>query len=234
MTERDERVTDSATVTAETVDDEPGGGGRWRYAAGLGTLALVCALVVGVLPARYVPQVAVGVGETVRVAVLLGGGVVGLLGLYALSADDGATPRETTWEVDDENPVEQPAQDRPTGQTGTQPGRELDAELERIDGVVDEMNPRDAYRAYKIRQNLRELAVRVLTAERGWSASTARSRIESGRWTDDPRAAAFLSEGSVVPSVTLRLLDWARGDAFQRQVEATVVELAREMEVETP
>lgn len=238
MARREDRVTDSATITVGTVDDEAERG-PWRLVAAVGVVALAFALVVGVVPRGYVPQIAVGLGETLRGAVLVGGGLLGLFGLYSLSegaltgGDDGNATRTGNRYAGTSDPIELATLTRERlGATGVGIGRELDAELERIGGLVDETSRSESYRAYKVQQNLGELAVRVLTSETAWSASEARQRIETGAWTDDPRAAAFLSDETVVLPVTLRLTDWANGEAFRRQVEATVAELARYVEVE--
>ena len=234
MGERDERVTDSATITVGTADDGDEEG-RWQWVAAFGVCALAAALVVGVVPGQYVPRVAPGTGEAVRGAVLVGGAVVGLFGLYSFSSgveeDGGGEQPHAGWDAIDDDPVELAARTR-HGRSGGGIGRELDAELERIGGLVNGTNRSESYRAYKVEQNLRELAVRVLAAETEWSADEARQRIESGRWTDDPRAAAFLSEDAVVLPVGLRLTDWANGETFSRQVEATVDELVRVVEGE--
>lgn len=239
MTQGDERVTGSATITVGTTDDEDDRG-AWRWVAAVGVVVLVGALLVGVVPGRYVPEVPVGVGGAVRSAVLAGGAAIGLFGLYSLSgeAPDGdeevAETPQTEWRDIDDDPVELATRtrSRTTGGSGGI-GRELDAELERIGGLVDGTNRSESYRAYKVEQNLRELAVRVLRSETSWSDSEARQRLESGRWTDDPRAAAFLSEETVDLPVGVRLIDWANGEMFRRQVDATVDELAQYMEVET-
>jgi hypothetical protein len=238
MVERDERVTGSATITVGTTDDAGDEGRIWRLVAAVGVVALVAGLLVGVVPGRYVPQVAAGLGTTLRTVVLVGGGLIGLFGLYSLSADGGADDTgakapATDLRVSEEDPVELATRTRTRpGGSGVGIGRELDAELERIGGLVDGTERSASYRAYKVEQNLRELAVRVITSETGWSAGEARQRLESGAWTDDPRAAAFLSEETVVLPVTLRLTDWANGETFRRQVVATVDELARYVEVE--
>ncbi|WP_121822905.1 DUF7269 family protein [Halostella salina] len=75
-----------------------------------------------------------------------------------------------------------------------------------------------------VRERLRETAVRTTMAAEGCSREAARVAVESGRWTDDRVAAAFL--GDVAPPRHLRpLYRVSSAYAFGRGVSAAVREL---------
>jgi len=75
-----------------------------------------------------------------------------------------------------------------------------------------------------VRERLRETAVRRTMAAEDCSREAARAAVESGRWTDDPIAAAFL--GDVAPPRHLRpLYRVSSSYAFGRGVRAAVREL---------
>lgn len=78
------------------------------------------------------------------------------------------------------------------------------------------------------RERLRDAAAETLTTVRDVDETTARSTIENGTWTDDPRAAAYLADGETptVPPGT-RLRDWFAGERRRRRVRATVREIRR-------
>jgi hypothetical protein len=75
---------------------------------------------------------------------------------------------------------------------------------------------------------LLDTAVRVVAEEHGVGTREAARRVREGRWTNDPRAAAFLSqdETPTVPPTT-RLRDWLAGKQTARQVRATAREIRR-------
>ncbi|WP_135819912.1 DUF7269 family protein [Halostella litorea] len=75
-----------------------------------------------------------------------------------------------------------------------------------------------------VRERLRETAVRTTMAAEGCSREAALTAVESGRWTDDPVAAAFL--GDVAPPRHLRpLYRVSSSYAFGRGARAAVREL---------
>lgn len=51
-----------------------------------------------------------------------------------------------------------------------------------------------------VRERLRATAVDVTMRAQGCGRAEAERRVAEGRWTDDPEAAAFLAEGSELPS----------------------------------
>ncbi|WP_459195018.1 DUF7269 family protein [Halosimplex sp. J119] len=82
-----------------------------------------------------------------------------------------------------------------------------------------------------VEREIRELAIDVLRNESDAGFEDVAVAIDEGTWTDDPRAAAYI--GDVELPVRLRVIDWASGDPYRRQVEATVAELAAIADVET-
>jgi hypothetical protein len=95
-------------------------------------------------------------------------------------------------------------------------GDEDDAESSRYDSVVES----------RVVQRVRDLAVDVVAEAESCSEREAHDMLASGTWTDRPRARVLL--GDDVPGLPLRVrfVDWASGEAFDRQVRATVEELA--------
>ncbi|UTF53031.1 DUF7269 family protein [Natronosalvus rutilus] len=67
-------------------------------------------------------------------------------------------------------------------------------------------------------------AVMTTLIDSGYDAEEARELVRSGTWTDDPRAAAYLSDAVTLSNRT-RLQDWLVGRREQRQAQAAVTEL---------
>lgn len=149
--------------------------------------------------------------------VLVGGGVAVLLGLgvlhsVAAEADTGPNARFGRADERVEPDVERI-------------GADLERALER--GALDE--PRDQ-RVLRVRARNRTRvavtdAVMTTLMAGGHDVDEAREQVQSGTWTDDSRAAAYLS-GSVSVPPKLRLFDWLAGRQEQRQLEAALAELA--------
>lgn len=97
----------------------------------------------------------------------------------------------------------------------------------RIDTAVRSPTP-DLTRHGKIgiRREVRETLETVLVERAGLAKAEAVDRRKAGSWTSNPRAATFLGESDVRPW-RMRARDWLHGDAFQRNLEATVAELDR-------
>lgn len=74
----------------------------------------------------------------------------------------------------------------------------------------------------QIHELLVDSAVRTLRTRRGLDARTARVAVESGTWTDDPVAAAFLADERdyPLPDRLYRRVD--PGGAYQRRVRRTL------------
>lgn len=87
----------------------------------------------------------------------------------------------------------------------------------------------------QIRSRLTDLAVEAVVRNENCSRDVASERVESGEWTNDPYAAAFLSGSSTADVPWYEHVRNAihREPRFQRQVRHTVDALARYAEVES-
>ncbi|QLH84325.1 DUF7269 family protein [Halosimplex pelagicum] len=97
-----------------------------------------------------------------------------------------------------------------------------DAMDEVLDALGDPETTDSGWRRVDVETQIRGLAVDVL---RETGTDDAEAALETGEWTDDPRAAAYLGDDVPLP-VRVRVADWASGDPYRRQVEATVAELS--------
>lgn len=79
-----------------------------------------------------------------------------------------------------------------------------------------------------LRTELRRSAITALES-RGHPREEAERLVDSGAWTDDLRAAAFL--GDVHLPLWMRVRDWASGEGKRRRAEAAVDELLRLTEI---
>lgn len=184
----------------------------------LGGLSLAAAVVValGIGGERPVRLLA-GILPVARWAVLLlglGAAAVGLLAVLTepLADDDGVTlPPDRRTETRDDAVV----------------GRETDDTLR---AIVDSTDGGGAWKRVRLRGDLRSLAIELLRTEHGMDVDEAAAAIDTGEWTDDPRAAAYL--GDVPLPVRLRVSDWASGNPYERRVTATAAEIARLADVD--
>ena len=222
----EETRTASASIRTRTADGSAPRGRLWKAAVAAGVLALLAAVAV-VIPAATGttwPRLRPETVRSLRQFALLLAAFVGIFGLYVAYhrdvGDGPADPGSESIELPASNP------ERAQGPTRDAVGDRLDDQLERIGGLVDDADGK-AYTAYKIRRSLRGLTVRVVSSAADCSTERAREHVDRGTWTDDVRAAAFVG-GDSAPSrpLTVRVRDWASGDAFDRQVTATVEELA--------
>lgn len=116
-------------------------------------------------------------------------------------------------------------EERLTGVSSVTAGADLDEQLAAIaDGPPDERrNLADA-----LRDELRETAVTVLHRTEDWTDETIQRRLETGDWTSDPQAAAFLAGTS--PPFFVRLREWLSLETpTELRVERTVQELERRL-----
>ncbi|WP_123537151.1 DUF7269 family protein [Halosimplex salinum] len=107
-------------------------------------------------------------------------------------------------------------------------GSDLDTVLERLG------DPNETVRGWKrvdVRSAVRSVAVDALV-DAGYEYDDLKTALETGAWTDDPRAATYLGDDVPLP-IRLRVVDWASGDPYRRQVRAAVAELAELTDVET-
>jgi len=156
----------------------------------------------GLAPRGRPTLVLAGIG----VVVLL---VEGLRVLYRRFGDD-TTARPGRVRVDDRLSARQ------VSVTGAEHNRELAAAAASMD-LFDERPGEDA----ETLEELEALAVRVLGRSEGWSPETARRRLATGAWTDDPRAAMVFAE--ITPPLRVRVLDRLRRQhRYERAVEAAL------------
>ncbi len=152
-------------------------------------------------------------GAAVVVLVGLFGGVLGLVVHLWFPGGDGPDP----------DIVDRAPESAYIG-TGTPVGGDVDDLLDRY----DELSPPKRARADRVvRRRLRGATVTALTDQRGVTSREARALVESGGWTDDPLAAAFLAPGDVDLPLVTRVREWARGDRFVRGARAAATELGR-------
>lgn len=106
------------------------------------------------------------------------------------------------------------------------------AEIDRQLAIVAEDGDRGQHARARIRREVRSVAVDTLVDVEDVSEETAERRLETGDWTADPRAAAFLGgDGAPRPSLSIRLRDWLSADpTFTRRARAAVADLERRRE----
>jgi hypothetical protein len=108
--------------------------------------------------------------------------------------------------------------ERETRPTPPTPGEEFDR---RLSDLAPASTPEGKSERAAIRERLESAAVNVLVDE-GFDPETARERVETGRWTDDPHAAAFFA---VEPSDRRGRLGLGEllggGNSFERQARRT-------------
>ena len=188
-------------------------------------LGLVAAMVPGIGDV-VASTVGVVVGSPVLVVlVAFGGGAYGLVQLYRTGVDEP-----------EPNPLVALNPERAHYDENAISGEDIDKSVEAVGGELPESSAKDwwTYREKNdVQSSLEGVATRVLASEHDVSADAAAKLVESGEWTDDPRASAFL--GTDTPDLPLKLqfLDWLSGEAYQRRVAATVDVIARHAGVTT-
>ncbi|NHN48854.1 hypothetical protein G9464_14795 [Halostella sp. JP-L12] len=184
----------------------------------VGAAALVAALAVAFLPAAAPSATPVGpAGSAGLVVESVGALALGAMGLGVLSTgSDGDGSPKSRWYPENRDGTVALSPD------AERVGRGIDASVEEFGGGTR----RDSYRRYSVTTDLRETAVAVLSARRGYSEVEAIDVVTAGEWTDDARAAALLADedGPDLP-LSIRIRDWARGRAFERRVERAVAEI---------
>ena len=111
------------------------------------------------------------------------------------------------------------------------PGRAFDYAVARTVAQLEADPNADAWEADRVREDLETAVVAVRTAQ-GADLTAARAAVESGAWTDDRVAAAFLG-GPEAPGVSLwrRVYAWLYpARAFRRRVEHVVDVVERQAE----
>jgi len=193
-----------------------------RVLKGIGTVALVGALVVAVLPGLFASVTVLRVLASPIPVFLLGALAVALaVQAFRAGGDEGRFEYSTP-DYGDRDPADAP-----------RVGRAIDEQIERLRGdETDTSAVRDAV-VSDAWQHLRETAVETMVTVEGIDRETANARIRDGSWTDDPRAARFLGGEEAPPlPVWLRIADWLRGAPSVRRIEATVEAIQRHADIE--
>jgi len=111
------------------------------------------------------------------------------------------------------------------------PGEDLESELERF------LDARQIYyRQTRLREGLREAAVTVLSQYDSQSTTEAEEAVETGTWTDDMYAAAFIGgEQAPTPPLRVRVPNALRRESpFKRGARHTVDAIAAAAGVPSP
>ncbi len=99
-------------------------------------------------------------------------------------------------------------------------GRETDLLLDDAANDWYRCQPTDSTAA--VRRRLADGATRVLTTKRGFAPTAAREAVQSGTWTGDPVAAAFLAEDLRQPPRERLRAAIDPGAAFRRRIRRTL------------
>lgn len=125
---------------------------------------------------------------------------------------------------------EQPATEADESMDVARVGSDIDAAFDRLgpDDTSSSSGGESRWLTLKsarmLRSELRRSAITALET-RGHSREEAERLVDSGAWTDDHRAAAFLGDEHV--PLWMRVRDWASGEGKRRRAEAAVDELLR-------
>ncbi len=156
--------------------------------------------------------------------VALGGLLAGALAVYTAYERSAMEPTARATAVD----VPRPPSRRERESVQTAGGRvdalieeiqadDLDGDVSRVDVTVNRK---------RVRDRVRQTAVEVLVDTKGYTPEEAGRALATGEWTDRPRARAFLGDDVPRLPLSVRLLDWASGEGFERQASAAIEEVA--------
>ena len=190
-----------------------------RALVGLAAASLLGA-VLAVLPGWLVPTFVVGLASSPLASsslVVVAAGLAGLYGLRVLTDDeDDADRRER----------------RPTVRFPSRPPEVAVHDVRRVVGedVNGAASSADADEQWRRRRyqrrahaTCRAAAVDAVTESTGCSREAAARLVAEGRWTDRPRARAYLAEDDAIRRpLRTRVRDWAAGERTERAVRATV------------
>lgn len=169
---------------------------RRRLAIGAVLLFVAIAAAVIVAPDRVPGSVAARLEAVGSQAVLRGLGVVLVLasgGRFLLGSLAGSPQTSSAGET--ETP------DRMQRRSPEVVGEQLDAQLEALSKYHSDA------RAGVVAHDLRPIGVELVARVRGVDVETAREQLETGSWTEDPRAAAFFATEPVAVPLRYRILD---------------------------
>lgn len=107
-------------------------------------------------------------------------------------------------------------------------GAEFDATLARVETMSGaELRAADA--PAELRDRLRAATVALVASREGVDRETAAARVERGEWTDDPQAAAFLSESLRAPAAVRFRERWSTTPRVVARTRRTVAALEGEL-----
>lgn len=203
---------------------------QWRIAV-FGTLGAVATVVAALfvlapgvlLVIGPVRETVTSLGETGPKAVMTTAAAVA--GLYALAASRSAGGKPTGPEQSPaEERFETAATDPPEAVTAdrrSMTASELDADVEVA--VAAGKEPLQA-----LRDLLRTLVIDTYTTTHQLDEETARQAVETGAWTDDRVAAAFLADEGPTASLLSRIRLWLAPERErERRIERTLDEIER-------
>lgn len=177
-----------------------------RIVAGLGLLAAAVALAVVPDAGRAVP-----VGD---VHLLVVGATAALVGVaYLAGGEEASTPTPPTPETRAELPAPGEAFERKFEELSTTPFR------------PSKQRRWEETRA-EVESTLRAVTVATLADRYNLTRRRAEALVESGRWTEDPHAAAFFTGRYEPDGSGLRLRPWRTGTSAGKQAGRVVDELA--------
>ena len=180
----------------------------------LEALALLGAIATLVLSVGFRPPFLAVIGRD-AIILAIGAGIF-LLGIVMAT--------RVTSIPDDSAPLATPQSESPTYDERFI-GKRIENALERP-SLADSRSDRSrrAYARTKAHQRVRHAVLETLQSVEGVSHDDAERALETGTWTDNPRAQAYLS-ASVSPPFRIQLVDWLSGRTEQRQLEATLAAL---------
>ena len=121
---------------------------------------------------------------------------------------------------------------RPTVETRSIDDDRLGAEFDATLASVETMSGtelRSADAPGELRERLRAAAVALVASREGVDRETAAARVERGEWTDDPLAAAFLSESLRAPPAVRLRERWSTTPRVVVRVRLTAAALEGEL-----
>ncbi len=191
--------------------------GREQFLFSVGVASLALAFVVifvpWAVPERTVKPLVSWFADPTTITLLAG--AAGLLGLWSVRGDV----------TEESEPVWRPARDPETAYFDEHriSGSDVDDGLELMGNL--QLSPRDRrLRRRRTRRHVREAAFQLLREE-GYDEADAKRSLKDGSWTNDPRAAAFLGAPNADVPLRNRVVDWARGETFDRRAEHAIAEL---------
>lgn len=138
-----------------------------------------------------------GSNQSIRV---LGQALGGAIFLFVLVALAGA------WRTGSVSEFKTAVNDRVTGVSTTGAGNEIDAKLAALRDIAGTgaADSESTQLQYSLRTKLQQTAITVVARSEDCPSDEARHLLESGKWSDDPRAATFFSDADPPWSIRIR------------------------------